>query len=70
MKTNKKCNDFSIMSENSDAECYLGLDFEAEAKLKEEPELCEICVYNKKFKGMNYKDWKEYRKKIGIKPKV
>lgn len=63
----KQCKDFEIASENSDAECFV--DKESELLLNDKPNLCEICVYNKKYDGMNWEQWVNYRKKIGVEPK-
>lgn len=65
----KKCKEFEINSENSDAECFVGEHIESEGLVNKNPLLCEICVYNQKYKGIGYNGWITYRKKIGIPPK-
>jgi hypothetical protein len=76
-KYNPECEDFEICSENSDAECFLNEIYPCEEfrlisvtkRIKKNPSLCDICVYNKKHKGMGWKKWKKFRKQIGIQPK-
>lgn len=69
-----KCNDFDISCQNSDAECF-NWDAPqwdnklAENAIKDNPKICDICVYNPKHKHHNYKSWQEYRKDIGVPPK-
>lgn len=70
-----KCIKFDPNCGNSDAECFVDPDFYspeeleyfevAEAKVILNPSLCDHCVYNDKFKGMNWAQWEAYRKSIG-----
>ena len=64
-----KCKDFHINAENSDAECFVNDFNKSKEVVRENPSICDICVYNEKHSHMNWEEWQEYRKEIGIEPK-
>ena len=80
-----KCGDPDPYAGNSDAECFTDPEYEdyydgndyddlrwferAEQKVRKNPKLCDICVYNKKFKGWNWDQWEKFRKEIGKEPR-
>ena len=64
-----KCDNFEIISMISDSECFDN-DFEsAKTNVIKNPEICEICIYNKKHNHRDYNSWQAYRKEIGIPPR-
>jgi hypothetical protein len=39
-------------------------EFVSKCRLVEKPDLCDDCVYNRKYKDWDYKKWKEYKTRI------
>lgn len=50
----KKCLNFTICSENSDAKCFLNDSKKSEFKIEENPSICSKCVYNQKYKDFTF----------------
>jgi hypothetical protein len=52
-----RCEDWPICSGNGDSECFNKYFFLSVEILKNDPTLCNECVYNKAYKDMTWKEW-------------
>lgn len=71
-----QCGEFEVNSGNSDAECFTQNSFyfrpeyhpikypssESLKKIKANPDICKLCVYNKKYENMGRKEWGREKK--------
>jgi hypothetical protein len=63
-----QCNDFDTNCCNSDAGCFVWVDFletlSSKIKVIKNPDVCDICPYNMKFENFTYDQFEELKTRV------